>query len=75
MVPQQTRAELKAAVAALIKRDPDDIPDEANLVQLGLTSMHLMQLTNGWRRAGMVVKFSELANNPTIAGWSATLAR
>lgn len=61
--------EIRAAVAALISPEPEDIPDHANLVLLGLTSLDLMRLSGRWRRGGIPVKFESLVADPTIEGW------
>ncbi|MGW7261794.1 phosphopantetheine-binding protein [Streptomyces sp. NPDC054834] len=68
-----SRQEIREAVAAVIGVPAGQLADDANLVQHGLKSLHLMQLINGWRRAGHTVKFGELAATPTIEAWSARL--
>ncbi|XUL94536.1 phosphopantetheine-binding protein (plasmid) [Streptomyces galilaeus] len=70
-----TRQEIREAVAALVDLPAGEVADDANLVQLGLKSLHLMQLVNGWRRSGLTVKFRDLAADPTVEAWSAHLAR
>ncbi|GAA2980036.1 non-ribosomal peptide synthetase [Actinokineospora diospyrosa] len=65
---------LLAAVAELTEEEPGDIAAGTNLFELGLDSIALMKLVGGWRRAGVVVDFAELAANPTLGAWSALLA-
>ncbi len=62
--------ELRRTVANLVEEDPESIGPDANLFELGLDSLVLMQLVGRWRRSGIEVNFAELANNPTISAWS-----
>ncbi|MGW5052714.1 phosphopantetheine-binding protein [Actinokineospora sp. NPDC004072] len=66
-------AELRALVAPLLGVAPEDIPAEANLVLLGLSSIDMMRLVGRWRRARIPVVFEELAAAPTLRGWLAHL--
>jgi amino acid adenylation domain-containing protein len=62
--------ELRRAVANLVAEDAGSIRPDANLFELGLDSIVLMQLVGRWRRSGIEVNFAELADNPTISAWS-----
>lgn len=48
---------------------PVDIKEDENLISLGLDSMKIMKLLNGWRKKGFKVSFAELMENPTIKDW------
>ncbi len=61
---------LQRTVASLVEEDLESIAADANLFELGLDSIALMQLVGRWRRAGVEVNFAELAENPTIGAWS-----
>ncbi|MFD5751122.1 phosphopantetheine-binding protein [Streptomyces sp. NPDC127033] len=61
--------DIRAAVAALIGIEADRIPDDANLVRLGLSSLDMMRLSGRWRRGGFPVKFECLVADPTVGGW------
>jgi aryl carrier-like protein len=63
--------ELRETIAPLIEARPADIPGDANLIMLGLTSMDIMRLVGRWRRAHLPVIFEELAATPTLNGWLA----
>jgi mycobactin phenyloxazoline synthetase len=63
--------ELREIIAPLIGTRPADIPDDANLILLGLSSLHVMRLVGRWRRARLPVVFEELAAAPTLRGWLA----
>ncbi len=62
--------EIRAVVASLIGTAAADIPDDANLVRLGLTSLDVMRLSGRWRRGGVPVKFDILVADPTVSGWA-----
>ncbi|WP_264763609.1 salicylate synthase [Frankia gtarii] len=69
-----TEAGVRAAAAWLTEEDPDAVDVHANLFELGLESVSLMRLVGTWREAGAEVNFAELAECPTIDGWSKLLA-
>nr|WSZ13623.1 phosphopantetheine-binding protein [Streptomyces canus] len=62
--------EIRAVVASLIGTAAADIPDDANLVRLGLTSLDVMRLSGRWRRGGVPVQFDTLVADPTVSGWA-----
>jgi aryl carrier-like protein len=64
-----TLDQLREAVAAIIGSEPDAIPEDANLLQLGVDSLGMMRLVNRWRREGIRVSSRELAAQPTLAAW------
>ncbi|WP_255948080.1 phosphopantetheine-binding protein [Streptomyces odontomachi] len=63
--------ELREIIAPLIDARPADIPGDANLILLGLSSIDVMRLVGRWRRARLPVVFEELAAAPTLSGWLA----
>jgi aryl carrier-like protein len=65
--------DIRALVAEVLGVNAVDIADDANLVHMGLQSLQLMQLVNGWRREGLTVDFRELAACPTIEHWRKTI--
>jgi mycobactin phenyloxazoline synthetase len=71
--PELTIDALQARVASLVAGFGDDEPAvidaQANLFELGLESIALMQLVAGWRKAGLDVNFAELAERPTLNDW------
>ncbi|WP_433558151.1 amino acid adenylation domain-containing protein [Pseudonocardia xinjiangensis] len=72
--PDLTPDGLRATLAELTGEDVEDITDDVSLFELGLDSITLMQLANGWRRAGLDVDFARLAEQPTVSAWSALLS-
>jgi aryl carrier-like protein len=69
-----TRDTLREALAKHLALAPAEVADDANLILLGMTSMGMMELVNGWRREGLPVQFKELVREPTLDGWYAHLA-
>ena len=45
------------------------ISADKNLLELGLTSIQIMQLTSGFRKQGYAVTFAQLISRPTIRDW------
>jgi aryl carrier-like protein len=64
-----TPDQLRQAVTAIIGLESDDIPADANLVDLGIDSMGVMLLIRRWREQGIRVSYRELVANPTLAAW------
>lgn len=67
--PGPTIEDLRAAVAELVGLDPAQISDDTDLVLLGLDSLGVMRLVNGWRREGIRVSSRSLVAAPTLAAW------
>lgn len=64
-----TREEMRHEVAEQMGLGPQDVPDDENLIALGMESISIMTLVNRWRRLGLDVSFTELVEHPTFAGW------
>lgn len=47
--------------------------DHANLLEEGLDSIHVMQLSNQWRAQGHSVTYIELVEKPTLVHWASLL--
>ncbi|MDT0397304.1 MULTISPECIES: phosphopantetheine-binding protein [Streptomyces] len=71
---QELRTQVRDAVAKLLGTAPGEIPDDANLILLGLGSLEVMRLSSRWRRGGFPVDFDSLLADPTVAGFSRSLA-
>ncbi|MCK9875558.1 salicylate synthase [Frankia sp. Ag45/Mut15] len=71
--PSPDREDLRRLIADLIDEEPANVGDEDNLFELGLESIALIQAVGAWRRDGLAVTFGELAENPTLDGWSKIL--
>jgi aryl carrier-like protein len=64
-----TLEQLREAVAGILGIKPEEVPDDANLVRLGVDSLGMMRLVNHWRRQGVRLSSRELIAEPTLAGW------
>ncbi|WP_032405743.1 non-ribosomal peptide synthetase [Rhodococcoides fascians] len=62
--------EMRAQVAELIGSEPEAVPVDANLFELGLESIVLMRLVGRFRKQGKAVTFADLAARPTVSAWS-----
>jgi aryl carrier-like protein len=67
--PQPTLDQLRESVAALLHTDPSSINDDTDLLLLGLESLSVMKLVNGWRRQGVRVSSRVLVAEPTLRAW------
>ncbi|WP_174188404.1 phosphopantetheine-binding protein [Nocardia barduliensis] len=65
-----TLAEVRATVATVLQTPPSDIPDDADLLDLGLDSLGMMRVVNLWRRAGIRMALDDLTAEPTLSAWS-----
>lgn len=61
--------ELKNKILAILP-EVDDIDDEDNLIEKGLSSLKIMRFLNQLRKENIRVSFSELISNPTLKKWS-----
>jgi len=68
MADPLTPAAIRADVARMLHRAPDDDLDE-DLFECGLDSVRLLTLLERWREAGADVGFVELAQRPTLENW------
>ncbi|MZD08008.1 isochorismatase [Streptomyces sp. SID5785] len=69
-----TLEQLRADVADCLGEAPDDIPADENLADLGLDSVRIMTLLEGWRRThGVETSFVDLAERPALDAWAALL--
>ncbi|AMB87600.1 non-ribosomal peptide synthetase [Pseudomonas agarici] len=68
-----TPTALVEAVARQLGLTVEQLPLDANLLRLGLDSMHLMAWLNRLRRQGCNVTLSQLYEQSTLQGWCALL--
>jgi aryl carrier-like protein len=65
-----TADELRGDVAAVLGCPPQEIPADADLLDLGLDSVRIMSLVERWRRAGATgLEFADLAEDARIERW------
>jgi aryl carrier-like protein len=64
-----TRETLRALIATRLGLSPAEIPDNTNLVTLGMNSLELMTVVNRLRRQGIPITYDALATHPTLDAW------
>ncbi|WP_197471107.1 isochorismatase [Azotobacter vinelandii] len=65
---------LHQEVAQMLGMPASDFSVEDNLLDVGLDSIRLMSLLEGWKRAGAQVSFVQVAEQPTLAHWWSLLS-
>jgi bifunctional isochorismate lyase/aryl carrier protein len=70
-----SREAVRARLLALADEPLNDFGDDEDLSDAGIDSIRLMGVISEWQDAGFAVTFEELAEEPTIAAWTALLAR
>ncbi|MVN88738.1 isochorismatase family protein [Deinococcus sp. HMF7620] len=61
-----TPAAVRAAVAAQLEVTPDELHEDDDLLLLGLDSIRLMMLVEGWQAAGGQIAYADVAAEPTL---------
>ncbi|WFP50544.1 isochorismatase family protein [Methylomonas sp. EFPC3] len=67
--PYPSLQALRHEVAAAIAIEPHRLGDHDDLLLMGLDSIALMTLLQGWRQRGLQADFGDLAPTPTLAAW------
>ncbi|KAF1007467.1 MAG: Phenyloxazoline synthase MbtB [Luteibacter sp.] len=71
MDPRSAGLALGNLLAELLDMPTERIPNDRNLIELGVDSIAMMRIAGMLRRQGVVVGFAELAAAPTFAAWRA----
>lgn len=64
-----TLAQMRADIATAIDLAPEELGLEDNLMDLGLDSLRLMNLTLLWQEAGLQMDFGIFAESATLGEW------
>ncbi|WP_147479170.1 phosphopantetheine-binding protein, partial [Pseudomonas caricapapayae] len=64
---------LAEEIARQLRLSPGLLAEDANLLKLGMDSMHLMAWLNRFRRQGFKVTLKDLYDQPTLHGWQQLL--
>lgn len=68
--PSITLERMREQIAAILEQPVSVIEDGANLLDLGLDSMRMMELATRWSdECGLYVDFASLAEHPEIRTW------
>ncbi|WP_326546122.1 amino acid adenylation domain-containing protein [Mycolicibacterium sp. ND9-15] len=65
---------VREEVAELLGVSPGEVDPDADLIASGLDSIRMMSLSGRWRKRGIDVNFAALAQQPTVAAWTALVA-
>lgn len=69
LTPQDLTLErMRADIAAVLHETPDSILDDDNLMDLGVDSLRVLNLSLQWSET-VPLEFSELAEHVTLAEW------
>lgn len=69
LTPQDLTLErMRADIAAVLHEAPDSILDDDNLMDLGVDSLRVLNLSLQWSET-VPLEFSELAEHVTLAEW------
>ncbi|WP_145514077.1 isochorismatase family protein [Yersinia massiliensis] len=64
-----SKDELKQQLLALVDESAEDFDENENLINYGLSSVHIMTLATQWRQQGIELNFVDLAKNPSLNNW------
>ena len=71
---KRTAPHVRREVAEMLGVSTDSVDPDADLIASGLDSIRMMSLSGRWRKQGIDINFAALAENPTVAAWSALVA-
>lgn len=74
MTPTQALAPLtlermRADIARLVDEAPEELENDDNLLDWGLDSMRIFNISVEWNKTGLELRFADLAETPTLADW------
>lgn len=64
-----TLERMRTDIAELVDEAPEELEDDDNLLDWGLDSMRIFNLTVEWSQYGVELGFADLAEAPTLADW------
>lgn len=64
-----TLEQMRLDIARLVNEAPEELENDDNLLDWGLDSMRIFNVSVEWNKTGIELRFADLAENPTLAGW------
>lgn len=64
-----TLEQMRIDIARLVNEAPEELEDADNLLDWGLDSMRIFNVSVAWNKTGLELRFADLAEAPTLAGW------
>lgn len=60
--------QIRQEIADQLQMPIDQLTDDDDLLLIGLDSIRLMVLVDGWRKAGAKITYADVAAKPTLTG-------
>lgn len=64
-----TMEQMRLDIAHLLGEAPEALENDDNLLDWGLDSMRIFNLSVEWNKTGLELRFADLAETPTLEGW------
>lgn len=64
-----TLERMRADIAQLVDEAPEELENDDNLLDWGLDSMRIFNISVEWNKTGLELRFADLAETPTLADW------
>lgn len=64
-----TLEQMRIDIARLVNEIPEELENDDNLLDWGLDSMRIFNVSVEWNKTGLELRFADLAETPTLAGW------
>lgn len=64
-----TLEQMRIDIARLVNEAPEELDNDDNLLDWGLDSMRIFNVSVEWNKTGLELRFADLAETPTLNGW------
>ena len=64
-----TLEQMRIDIARLVNEAPEELENDDNLLDWGLDSMRIFNVSVEWNKTGIELRFADLAETPTLSGW------
>ena len=64
-----TLEQMRIDIARLVNEAPEELDHDDNLLDWGLDSMRIFNVSVEWNKTGLELRFADLAETPTLNGW------
>ncbi|ART79670.1 phosphopantetheine-binding protein [Oceanisphaera avium] len=64
-----TLEQMRIDIARLVNEAPEELELDDNLLDWGLDSMRIFNVSVEWNKTGLELRFADLAETPTLDGW------
>ena len=63
-----TLEQMRIDIARLVNEAPEELENDDNLLDWGLDSMRIFNVSVEWNKTGIELRFADLAETPTLSG-------